>query len=68
MRRIILQKPDYRNDGKYQFITGYTGGGAEECVHLTKEQISERASSILGDGRLEDDGSNLYWVKSKGVK
>lgn len=60
--RYKIQKPDYRNNDKYQFITGY-GGGMQtvSCVHLTKEEISKRCEKQVGPGQLIDDGENLWW-------
>lgn len=55
--------PDYRNLGNYQFVTGWTGGGAEMCVHLTFEEISKRLRAKHGDGRLVDDGTDLIWMQ-----
>ena len=38
----IVITPDYRNNDKFQFVTGYTGGfAAEMCVHLTWEEKRE---------------------------
>lgn len=59
--KLKIQKPDYRNNGKYQFVTGYTGGGAEACVHLSAEEIAERMTAQAGSGKLLDDGVNLWW-------
>jgi len=59
--RHLVQRPDYRNHGQYQFVTWYTGGGAEACVHLTREQISDRLRDQKGPGILVDDGENLWW-------
>lgn len=61
MAQLLLAKPDYRNDGKYQFVVGYTGGGAEECIHLSKEEIEKRMTKKFGKGILVDDGENLFW-------
>ena len=58
---ILVEKPDYRLNGKYQFIKGWTGGGAAMCLHLTKEEIIERLTTILGPGELVDDGEDLWW-------
>lgn len=63
--KILLQRPDYRNDGKYQFITGYTGGfGGVACVHLDAKEISRRCEAANGTGILLDDGVDLWWQKS----
>ena len=62
MARTKVQKPDYHNHGKYQFVTGYTGWGNPECVHLSAEEISERLTEQYGPGKLEDDGEDLWWV------
>lgn len=61
MTRTQLQTPDHRNNGAYQFVTGWTGGGAEMCVHLTAADIAERVCKKLGFGRLVDDGVHLWW-------
>ncbi len=63
--RLRLERPDHRNNGKYQFVKGWTGGGAEACVHLTSEEIAERCARMVGPGTLEDDGIDLWWVKTK---
>lgn len=60
MRRISLGRPDHRLNGKFQFVVGWTGGGAEECKHLTKEQIETFATGAHGPGKLIDDGE-LWW-------
>jgi hypothetical protein len=62
--RHLIQRPDHRNNGKYQFVTGYTGGGAEMCVHLGLEEIAERCRAKLGPGTLIDDGIDLWWDQS----
>jgi hypothetical protein len=54
-------RPDYRNNGKYQFITGYSGSGATICVHLSAEELSERLAVKHGEGKLIDDGDSLWW-------
>jgi hypothetical protein len=59
--RHLVQRPDYRNDGKYQFVVSYTSWGNPECIHLTTEQIFERMEDKLGKGKLIDDGVNLWW-------
>jgi len=53
--------PDYRNNGKYQFVTGYTGGfTAEMCVHLDFDEVKERLQAKYGkDTVLVDDGTDL---------
>lgn len=55
--------PDYRNLGKYQFITGYTGGGAEMCIHLIFDEVVTRLRANHGDGRLIDGGTDLIWMQ-----
>lgn len=57
--------PDYRNLGKYQFVTGWTGGGAEMCTHLTFEQVMQRFKAKHGPGKLEDDGTDLVWLQDE---
>lgn len=64
----IRIQPDYRNLGKYQFVTGYTGGGAEKCVHLTFAEIAARLRERHGDGRLVDDGTDLIWMQPAGIE
>jgi len=62
---MVRIRPDYRNDtkhGQYQFVVGYTGFGAKECVHLTFEQIKERLTESHGPGKLEDDGEWLTFT------
>lgn len=59
---IPVEQPVARNNGKYQFCTGYTGGGAMMCEHLTKEEIEKRLEEQAGPGRLEDDGKDLWWI------
>jgi len=62
-RRVTeIQQPDYRNNGQFQFVTGYTGGGgAEMCVHLTCEEYEQRVRAKLGPGTLvEVDGKFCY--------
>lgn len=54
-------KPDYRNNGKYQFITGYTGGGNPMCVHLSFEEVAELLQKKHGNGTLIDEGTYLVW-------
>ena len=53
--------PNYRNNGKYQFVTGYTGGfAAEMCIHLTFDEIKERLQEKYGkDTLLVDNGTDL---------
>ena len=60
-------QPDYRLLGRYQFVTGYTGGGAEMCVHLTFVEIAARLRERHGDGRLVDDGTDLIWLQPADV-
>lgn len=69
-KRHALQRPDGRNNGQYQFVTGYTGGGAEACVHLTAEQIAERCRQRHGlpPGELVDDGTDLWWEETPTMK
>lgn len=65
-----IQKPDYIKDDAsgrtYIFVTGYTGFGAEECVHLTPDVISERMTKKLGTGHLNFDGTDLWWHTDSG--
>ena len=57
-------RPDYRNNGMFQFITGYTGGGAVACAHLTRAEIVERLWEKHGPGELVDDGTDLIWMQA----
>ena len=59
MRKV--ERPSYRENGQYQFIVWYTGGGNPECVHLSPEEISERLRAQVGPGTLVDDGLDLWW-------
>jgi len=49
---VKVQQPDYRNNGKLQFVTGWTGGGAEMCIHLTFEEYEQDLRNQAGPGRL----------------
>jgi len=49
---LKVQQPDYRNNGKLQFVTGWTGGGAEMCIHLTFEEYEKDIASQAPPGRL----------------
>lgn len=66
-----LQKPDYVKDTKdgrtYIFVVGYLSFGAEECVHLTPEVLSERMTKRLGPGHLTFDGTDLWWHTDSGM-
>jgi hypothetical protein len=62
--RHLIQRPDHRNNGKYQFVTGYTGGGAEACVHLSPDEVAARCREQRGPGTLVDDGTDLWWDQS----
>jgi hypothetical protein len=66
--RLPVQRPDYRNNGKYQFVMGYTAGGAEECVHLTRDEICGRLTTRAGPGVLVDDGVDLWWETATGPR
>jgi hypothetical protein len=60
--RTKVQQPDHRNNGQFQFVTGYTGGfGAEACVHLTLEEYKERIQAKLGPGTLIEEKGIFYW-------
>ena len=67
MLETLRISPDYRNAGKFQFVTGYTGGGAEMCVHLTFEEVAKRLAKKHGDGELVDDGVDLIWMQPDDV-
>lgn len=60
--KIKVQQPDYRNLGKLQFIRGYTGFGAAECVHLTYEEYRKRIEAKCGPGTLVEEDGVFYWV------
>lgn len=64
---VKIQKPDYFEKGVYIFVTGYASFGAEECVHLTPETISERMTKKLGPGHLTFDGIDLWWHTDSGI-
>jgi hypothetical protein len=57
--------PDFRNDGKYQFIIGRTGWGNPECVHLTFQEIEARLVDKYGPGTLTDDGERLIFRRKQ---
>lgn len=57
----LIERPDYRNDGKYQYVRGWTGGGAEVCDHLSAEDIGKQMEAKLGPGKFVDDGDDLWW-------
>lgn len=59
-----IPRPDHRNITKfgiYQFVVGWTGGGAEMCQHYSKAEIEEGQRSLHGKGVLVDDGVDLWW-------
>lgn len=59
--KLSVEKPSYRNNGKYQFVKGWTPGGAEMCAHLSFDEIAEQLKAQAGPGKLIDDGENLWW-------
>ena len=61
MPKLVIQQPDYRNNGKLQFVTGYTGSGASMCIHLTREEYEARLAAKLGKGRLIEVSDEFYW-------
>lgn len=63
-RELYRCTPDGRFNGQYQFVTGYTGGGAEMCAHLAFETIQDRLRKSFGDqnGTLADDGTDLIFT------
>ena len=61
--KTLIERPSYRLNGSYQFVKGYTGGGAECCAHLTPDEVAKRCIEKVGEGRLEDDGVDLWWVQ-----
>lgn len=58
---IPIQQPDYRNHGKFQFITGTTGGGAEACQHMTRAEYAEACEKRVGPGRLVEIDGVFFW-------
>lgn len=65
-RRVSLQQPDYRNKthlGDYQFVQGYTSGGAQMCVHLTREAWEQQCALVCGPGRLVEDAGVFYYER-----
>lgn len=65
MKLIKVQQPDYRNDGRLQFVTGWTGGGAEMCVHLTRKEYADRIEARRGCGTLVEKDGVFYWQPSE---
>jgi hypothetical protein len=63
--RLLIQQPDYRLDGKLQFVVGYTSFGAQECIHLTLEQLAERCERKAGTGKLIEIDGRFYWETEK---
>lgn len=64
---VVRVSPDYRNNGQFQFVTGYTGGfAAPMCVHLSFEEVEERLQRTSGEARsrLIDDGSDLILIRT----
>lgn len=61
MTRIPIERPDYRNNGKYQFVRGYAGSGAEMCDHVSLMDIVYQMTERCGPGKLIDDGVDLWW-------
>lgn len=61
MKRLLVQQPDFRHNGKLQFIVGYTGGGANACVHLTRHQYASRLRKKAGNGKLVEIDGKFYW-------
>lgn len=59
---VPVQQPDYRNNGKLQFVTGWTAGGAEMCVHLTLEEYEQDLRNQAGPGKL------VYIPKGDAIK
>lgn len=65
---IQIERPVARNNGKYQFLRGYSGSGAMSCVHLTREEVVEACEKQFGPGEFEDDGVDIWWTPRAGVK
>lgn len=61
---VPVETPDYRNNGQYQFVRGIGHFGAEECAHVSREEIERQCRENAGDGVLVDDGHRLCWVPS----
>ena len=67
MVETVRITPDYRNLCKFQFVTGWTGGGAEMCAHLTVSEVIERLEENHGKGELVDDGTDLIWMQHESI-
>jgi len=65
MTRQKIQRPDHRNNGKYQFVVWYAASGGEGCVHLSREEIIQRCTEKAGPGVLIDDGVDLWWEQEQ---
>ena len=61
MNRLPIQRPDYRNNGRYQFVRSYTHSGAEACDHISPDEIRRQMTDKFGVGMLVDDGLDLWW-------
>lgn len=62
MKEFMPQQPDYYNDGKLQFVTGYTGGGYPMCVHLTYNEYVKRIAEKVGAGIVSRRKGIFYWT------
>jgi hypothetical protein len=58
---VALETPDNRLNGQYQFVKGWTGGGAEMCAHMTPDEYKLRVREKLGDGELVEHEGKFYW-------
>lgn len=67
MLETVRITPDYRNNGEFQFIRGYTGGGNPMCVHLSWEEVAVKLADQHGPGMLDDDGTDLIWMQNEDV-
>lgn len=65
---VSIKQPDFRNHGRLQFITGYMGGGATSCVHLTREEYAERIRAKIGKGKLVEQEGVFFWELPKSWK
>ena len=68
MNELARVTPDYRNNGQFQFVTGYTGGfAAPVCVHLSFDEVEQRLQRNHPGkkSRLIDNGSDLVLVSAE---
>jgi hypothetical protein len=63
-RRHKVERPYSRKDGRYQFLIGWNADGSAKCLSVTKQQVIDSLFNSEGQGVLEDDGRNLWWVQA----